>query len=64
MKNIELDDEGDFDEFQEEDWTVNENHEEEQKSNWVSNWEEVAWDEEDPEDHLFLQELQKIVQNK
>jgi hypothetical protein len=56
--------EDDFDEFEEEDWEQDIAMKEDNL--WKDDWEETAWDEEDPDDS-FLKELKSHIlaaQNK
>ena len=55
-----IDEEDEFEEFEEEDWNLQKQVSEKEKS-WTQSWEDAEWDEEDPDDS-FQQRLREEIQ--
>ena len=59
-----IDEEDEFEEFEEEDWAV-QKQVSETGNNWTENWEDAEWDEEDPDDSFqerLRSEIKKAIE--
>lgn len=54
-----IDEEDEFEEFEQEDWDIREDSEQKEKD-WSKAWEDADWDDEDPDD-TFQQKLRDEI---